>query len=376
MPEVKSEATNPKPLKWCDVVLGAVYAQGKYQHHVAAWVGETPQNFSKWFPKNKFKPKWLPIIWEKLHRQILERYPQHQGNSPLNNTAAISKAGFIIICPDDTPPEEIAAPLPPTADTLIKEITALREDAIARAHTKEIERKSLALLGNLGERHFFISTTTAIPNHLWLADEDLEERKNENIDLLLGRIQGIKAGALFLMLVPNKTCFEEIRDHIHEKPMLAKHQSITAGYHRFRKRALKMLCEEQGNPRSAEEAVALFDSQQQLLEIDQFPFTGAGWTVNLLGQRDTGARLLNYAFIYGPYTNGLSLQLWHEQGAYLPEWLWHWMRIIVYKEAEKDMSADPPRAQFYKALKRRIRPRGEESPEGTEPSSPNPPPSN
>lgn len=231
------------------------------------------------------------------------------------------------------------------AEELIQQIRVLRQRAIE--YTSQAEGLSLDLLGALDHRHYFISTTTAIRNYVWY-----ENPAEAGVpDLIPGRARSLHNGALFLMLVPNEECFQRIRLHTSPAPRIDSHAEIIRGFATFRRRAINYLREEFGD----QDAEGTFDRGQRILQCKEFPFTGAGWTVNLLGQVNSEHQVQKVALIHGPYSNGLSLQLWDQPDHFFPGWLEPWMRGLVDHESHRlPGDLETQQHSFYSRLHARM----------------------
>jgi hypothetical protein len=238
-------------------------------------------------------------------------------------------------------PVQIAKPDPMTA--IINTIDKLRKDVETKSMA--IERESIRVLGTLDKRHVLISTTTAVKNYLWYRED--EWNGNDFRNLLSGRVQSIKADALFLMLVPSKSYFTKLQTHLETRPIFANHEELLTRYSEYRQRAIHKL---------GENGESIFDSHQQCLEIDDFPFTGAGWTVSLLCGNTGENQLQRNSFIHGPYSNGLSLQLWRQHNDVFADRLYSWMWKIVDRETNllRDQGQKSDRLTFFERLQGRM----------------------
>ncbi len=237
-----------------------------------------------------------------------------------------------------------AGAAPSSVEELIGQITAEREQMLPAV--QRIEGLSRDLLASLDDKHFFISTTTAVRNWVWYTSKELEDKPGK--DLVPGRVRSIRAGGLFLMLVPKPTMFRGLLEVLGREAILKDYSDITGGYQTFCARAVEQLG---GDPGAA---ARTFHRHQQMLAIDKFPFTGAGWTVNLFGRKAAKGQSPKFAMIHGPYARGLALQLWSDGDHFFPKWLWNWMVSIVRTEAGRHRGTGTDKSIFYDELLRRM----------------------
>lgn len=214
----------------------------------------------------------------------------------------------------------------------------------SRQDSEQASLKTRELLGSLDRRNYFISSTTSIRNYLWYEGDPFQ--------MVPGRARSIHNKAMFVMLVPTKRHFNRINKHIHTQRQIHDHKEILKGLTTYRRNTVNYL----SRALNVKHAEQVFEEGFQYIQCEEFPFTGAGWTVSLLGQVVSEAQVERYGLIHGPYTSGLALQLWDEPNHYFPMWLEGWMRPIVEAEARRARNAT--RRRFFELLRDRMHGRG------------------